>query len=231
MVSTTTQKTIIRGPFTIRHEFKPQLSRSGKLLAYARRNSPAVTELRIRDLQSGTDRKLTILTNADDPDRAFELNDEIPAYAFTPDERFVVIWYGGKLHKVAVADGADQLIPVRVHVSREVSVPIRAHYRISDEPAEVRAIRWPVVTNDRRKLIFSAIGYLWKVDLPDGRPERLTQSEDFEYSPALSPDGERIAYVAFAPAADKIGVGRGRLMVLRLGDAYPQEILPADDVS
>src|SRR5260370_38278556 len=66
---------------------------------------------------------------------------------------------------------------------------------------------------------------------PAGNGELWTKGKVFECSRAWSRDGERMPYVACAPAADKIGVGRGRLMVLRLGDAEPKEILPADDGS
>src|SRR5262249_22987423 len=51
-----------------RDEYNPRVSPTGRWLAYARSNGLRDAELRIRDLQSGEDRRLTTLTNADEPD-------------------------------------------------------------------------------------------------------------------------------------------------------------------
>lgn len=205
-----------------RQEFKPQVSRSGIFLAYARRNGPGDTELRIRNLQTDEDRRLTSISDHD-PWRFGDRGDEIPAYAFTPDDRFIVIGFGGKLHKISVATGVDALIPFRVCVRREVAEPIRAHYRIPDGPVQVRAIRWPSVAADNSKIVFSAAGHLFFQTLPYGEPRRLTDSEDFEYMPALSPDGETVAYVSFPHTNN--GVGPGALVTLKLDGRTSRTVL------
>src|SRR5258708_1944646 len=144
--------------------------------------------------------------------------------------RSIIIWYGGKLHKVSVVDGAETLIPFSAHVNREVSIPVRPHHRIQDGPIHVSAVRWPSVLPNGKQLVFSAIGHLWITPSPEGEPKRLTQSDDYEYAPALSRDGKQIAYVSFAALPGGIRIGRGRLMVLRLGTERPEEILSEDGV-
>jgi Tol biopolymer transport system component len=213
-------------PVSGRDELQPQVSKSGRLLAYARSNGFDDTELRVRDLRSGEDRRLTTLIDADQPVSWGNLYDGgIPTYAFTSDDRFVVIWYHGKLHRVSVADGTSEIIPFSVHVVRSVSKPIRAHYRIPDGPLEVRGLRWPSVSQDGRKLVFSAVGSLWACELPNGKPQRLTQSNDFEYMPVLSPDGQCVAYVAFSHDEDTI-FEPGKLMRLRLDTGETIPVMP-----
>jgi len=172
-------------------------------------------------LKSGEDRALTPLVGAEEP-FAFDhlILDEIPAYAFTPDDRYIVIWYAGKLHKVSVADGTSTVIPFKVHVKREVAKPVQARYRIPEGPLQVCGLRWPTISPDGRTIVFSAVGSLW-TSLAGGRPQRLTQSHDFEFMPTLSPDGQSVAYIAFAH--DEYSVqGPGRLIVRRIdtGDSH-----------
>jgi imidazolonepropionase-like amidohydrolase/Tol biopolymer transport system component len=217
----TQQRVLLTEEKSDRQEFEPQISRSGKFLSYARRNGPGDTELRVRSLQTGVDRRLASIADCD-PWRWGDRNGEMPAYAFTTDDRFIVIAFGGKLHKISVEDGTDTLIPFRLHVVREVAQPIRARYRIPDGPLQVRAIRWPSISPDKKELVFSAIGHLYIQELPDGKPRRLTDSEDFEYMPSLSPDGVTVAYVSFPRAADE--VGPGSLMTLKLAGGTPRTV-------
>ena len=50
---------------------------------------------------------------------------------------------------------------------------------------------------DGKRLAFSALDRLWIMDLPNGKPRRLTTSTDGEHSPTWSPDGKYIAYVSW----------------------------------
>lgn len=201
------------------HEFKPQLSRGGRQLAYLRREPGGRTTLRVRALGTGrtagagADRELLAIPDAVDPYRWGDRGDEAPAYAFTPDERFLVIAFGGKLHRVAVADGRATVVPFTLRVEREVAPLAQAHHRLDDGPVQVRAVRWPSVSRDAKTLVFSAAGYLWQRTVPGGTARRITTTTGrFEYMPVLSPDGRAVAYVEFDPTGRQ-----GRLMVVPLG--------------
>ncbi|HET6991471.1 MAG TPA: amidohydrolase, partial [Bacteroidia bacterium] len=52
-----------------------------------------------------------------------------------------------------------------------------------------------------KTLVFNAAGYLWKKQLPDGKPVRLTSGKDFEFEPSFSPDGSKITYVTWNDTA------------------------------
>ena len=46
--------------------------------------------------------------------------DLIPGYAFTPDGKSVLAAYGGKIHRIDVRTGEDQVIPFTARVSQPV---------------------------------------------------------------------------------------------------------------
>jgi imidazolonepropionase-like amidohydrolase len=45
--------------------------------------------------------------------------------------------------------------------------------------------------------VFNAAGYLWKKQLPNGKPVRLTRGTDFEFEPCFDKSGNNIAYVSW----------------------------------
>ena len=204
-----------------RNEFRPHLSRDGRRLAYLRRDADGRSALRIRDLATGSDRQLTIVENAADPYRWGDRSDAYPSFAFTPDGRSIVIWIAGKIHRVSLVDGARSMIPMRVRVEREAHPSLRADLRLPDGDLRVRAVRWPVIAPDDRTLVFSAVGYLWRRNLSSGKTMRITTGEgQFEYMPALSPDGHLVAYTEYSALG-----GPGRLMVASMADGKRSLVL------
>src|SRR5690606_32703672 len=63
---------------------------------------------------------------------------------------------------------------------------------------KTKVIRNATTSPDGKTLVFNAVGYLWKKELPKGKPVRLTQSEEFEFEPKFSPDGKQIVYVTWS---------------------------------
>ena len=203
-------------------EFKPQLSHNGNLLAYFRQYSDRRTEIRILNRTTGQDEPLIALANADDPQYTFD-DDSRPNYDFTPDDRYVVFWHGGKIHRVSLADGSSEIVPFRVKVSREVSPRIEpVAKRISDD-GSATAIRWPSASRDGQTMAFVAFAYVWVMDMATGDIQRLTESTDFEYMPALSPDGNSVAFISFAQTHDEYGPGR--LVLANIDDGSSRELL------
>jgi Tol biopolymer transport system component len=207
-----------------RHELNPVLSRTGKFLAFVRVTDAGEAELWLRAMNTSNERKLTDLVGLADVVSADDwVEDFVPGFAFTPDDRFVVIWSGGKIQKVALSDGSATVIPFTVHVVRQVSPLVRGRHRIQDGPLKVRSLRWPTLSPDGKSLVFSAVGSLWIADLPGGKPRRLTQSDDFEVMPSFSPDGKQLAYLALSHTIDEIN-SPGRLMVRRMDNGETRQI-------
>jgi hypothetical protein len=59
-------------------------------------------------------------------------------------------------------------------------------------------------------MVFSAVGYIWVLDMKSDSMRRLTTSSSFEFMPAISPDGAAVAYIDF-PTED--GHDGGRLVI------------------
>jgi len=221
--------TALTEPVSGRHELGPQLSRSGRLLSYFRWSIPGQAELRLKDRVSGQDRLLRVFHDFDDPLRGYMA--AFTAYSFTPDDNYIVMGFGGKIRKISVADGSEQVIPFKVHVSRETVEPLKGYRPLNDEAVKIKAVRWPTVSADWKRLVYSAAGFIWQQSLPNGKSERLTGSSDLEYSPSVSKDGKEIAYVAFTPSENRFYTKRGRLMVLKKGETQPVEVMPDDKIA
>ncbi len=176
---------------------RPRVSPDGRFLVYATRRDGR-TGLRIRDLRTGEERWLAYPIQRDDQE-GFTAEDLLPGYNFTRDSRAIVIAYGGKIHRIDIASRRDTIIPFIARVRQELGPLVRFTRSVEDGPLAVRQLRWPNLSPDGRFLVFSAVGKIWLVQLPDGRPQRLTRDEKHkEYAPRFSPDGRWIAYVTWS---------------------------------
>ena len=177
--------------------FRPLLSPDGSKLVYGTRVDNQ-TGLRIRDLATGEERWLKLPVQRDEQESRFT-RDLIPGSAFTPDGKFVLAVYGGKIHRLDVQTGADTVIPISVRVSLPVGSRLNFPIRVDDGPVKARLIQEPELSPDGKQLAFSALTKLYMVDVPDGKPRQLSPGEAREFHPSWSPDGKSLVYVSWAP--------------------------------
>jgi Tol biopolymer transport system component/imidazolonepropionase-like amidohydrolase len=176
---------------------RPVVSPDGRWLVYATRDS-AATSLRVRDLRSGDERWLRRDVQRDDQESRFT-RDLMPGSDFTPDSRYLVTSWGGKMWKVAVPSGEAVQIPFTADVEQQMGALSQFEYALNDSTLTVRQIRGARPSPDGRRLAFTALDRLWVMDLPGGTPRRLTTlaGQVGEHSPVWSPDGRWIAYVTW----------------------------------
>ena len=175
---------------------RPTPSHDGKRLAFVRRIGTR-TVLMIRDLQTGIERPLH-----DDLDRdmqeAWAIHGVYPAFAWTPDDRALVIWAGGKLWRVDAQGGAAAEVPFHVSGTRRVAKALRRPIEVDPADVDVKMIRWVNVAPDGKSAVFQALGHLYVKTLPDGQVRRLTRDDDVvELFPAFSRDGKSVVYTTW----------------------------------
>ncbi len=175
---------------------RPTLSPDGKWLVYGTRHDDQ-TGLVIRSLESGSEDWLAYPVQHDDQESRATL-DLLPAMSFTPDSKYLVTTYGGKIWKIPVSGGDAIEIPFRVQFDLELGPKLDFDYPIEDTPTfTVRQIRDAVASPDGGRLAFTALDRLWTSSIEGENPARLTKSESSEHYPTWSPDGQWIAYATW----------------------------------
>jgi Tol biopolymer transport system component len=176
--------------------FRPLLSKDGKLLLYVSRYETE-TGLRLRNLQTGEDHWVRYPVTRDDQEALFT-RDLFPGYAFLPDEKEIVYNQDGKIRRLNLETGEEKVIPFTAKVSQELGPKLDFPQKVKQGPVKVRLIQDPVESPDGKKLAFSAMTHLYTMEIPGGKPERLTSGDAREFQPAWSPDGKWIAYVTWS---------------------------------
>lgn len=201
---------------------RPVLSPDGKWLVFATRYKTD-TSLRIRNLETGAERWLVSPVTRDDQESRAS-RDTLPRYDFMPDGRSIVVPIAGKLQRIDVESGAATPIPFTAQVQAEVAPRAYTSVRI-DDGAQVRArlVRWPRVSPDGARLVFSALNHLYLMDLPSGTPRRLTTSDEGEFMPVWAPDGQSIAYTTWTSSGGhikKVAAAGGTPQTLTAHEGY-----------
>jgi Tol biopolymer transport system component/imidazolonepropionase-like amidohydrolase len=179
---------------------RPQPSPDGKSLAFVKRVREK-TVLHLIDLESGAVRPLWDGLSHDQQE-AWAIFGPYPNFDWTPDGSAIVIWAQGKLWRVDTATGAASAIPFSAEIDQQVVEPLRFAQTIDEGQFTAKMIRDVATSPDGRTLIFHAVGKLWRKDLPNGQPQRLSAADGvFEYQPSFSPDGRKLLYTTWSDAA------------------------------
>jgi Tol biopolymer transport system component/imidazolonepropionase-like amidohydrolase len=197
--------------------FRPVLSPDGNYLVYGTRYVNE-TRLRIRDLRNGEDKWLVYPIQRDDQESAASL-DVLPGMAFTPDAKFLVTTWDGKLWKVSIPDGKPTEIPFIADVVQPLGPSVRFEYPIPDSSTFViKQIRDATPSPNGRQLAFVALDRIYVMDYPSGTPKRLTSGTLGEFEPSWSPDGQWIVYSTWS------GTGGDIYKTRADGSGQPQKL-------
>lgn len=175
--------------------YRPVLSPDGQWVVYGNRRN-AETGLRLRNLSTGDEKWLAYPVQRDDMESRFT-RDLLPGSSFTPDSRAFVTSWDGKVWKVDLASGSKTEIPFKANVALKLGPLVKFDFRIDTGAVLLKQIRDGSLSPDGKHLLFSALDRIYVMDLPNGKPKRLTTDTVHEQNPAWSPDGKSVAYITW----------------------------------
>jgi len=191
--------------------FTPTLSKDGNWMVYGTRWQDK-TGLVIRNLKNGDEKWLAYPVQRDEQE-SIAPQGVLPAMAFTPDSKFVVASYGGKIWKMPVDGTAATEIPFQADVNVAMGPRLYFNYAIKDSTHKLATqIRDAVPSPDGKKLAFTVLNRLYVMDYPNGAPKRVTKNEFTEAMPTWNPEGTQLAFITWE---EKNG---GSLYKASLGD-------------
>jgi len=188
-----TNEVVISGPGGA---CRPQISNQSDRIAYVRRVRTK-SVLFVHNLTTGEDFPIWDGLSKDQQE-AWAIFGTYTGFDWMPDDKHIIVWAQGKIWKVNAKDGSQTEIPFLVDAEHELAETTHFRQKVFEEEFTVKAIRHATTSPDGSTLVFNAAGYLWKKNLPNGKPQRLTkQNDNLEFEPSFSPDGKELVYVTW----------------------------------
>jgi len=175
---------------------RPTPSPDGKTLAYIKRDD-FQTSLYLYDLSTGEHTQVYDKLERD-MQETWAIHGVYPTVAWTPDNKELVFWAGGKIQSVDVTDKSVSPIAFKVETTKKIQPALRFTQNLDTDEFDVKMLRNVQVSPDGETAIFEALGYIYKRDLESGKIKRLTkQTDHFELFPQYSRDGKKIVYTTW----------------------------------
>jgi len=177
--------------------FTPTLSKDGQWMVYGSRYQDK-TGLVLRNMKNGDERWLAYPVQRDEQESVAPQG-VLPGMAFTPDSKFLVASYGGKIWRIPVDGSKATEISFEAYVALDMGPRLYFNYAIKDTTSKLATqIRDAVPSPDGKKLAFTVLNRLYVMDYPNGTAKRVTTNNFTEAMPAWSPDGTQLVFVTWS---------------------------------
>lgn len=174
---------------------RPVISRDGKKLAFIKRVRTK-SVLYIHDIETGAETPIYFDLSKDQQE-AWAIYGVYPNFNWMPNNKEIVIWSNGKINKINVDTKKVTNIPFTINHKRKLAKTHRVKRKVFSETFTSKMIKHLKTSPDGKSVVFTALGYIYKKDLPNGTPKRLTNLSDFEAEPNFSKDGKKIVFVTW----------------------------------
>jgi len=175
---------------------RPQVSPDGNLIAFVKRVRLKST-LYVQNIKTGEEWPV----NEDlshDQQETWAIFGVYPNFAWTPDSKALVFYAKGKIRKTEVGTLINSDIPFQANTIQTVQKALHFEQQVFSNDFSAKMLRQLTTSPDGKTIVFNAAGYLYKQEMPNGTPERLTNGLDFEFEPSFSPDGKFIIFTTWS---------------------------------
>lgn len=168
------------------------VSANGHWLTYLERSEEDkdTTKLIAYNIDDGKERILALIS-VEHPLYSY------PQYSISPDSKNVFIGFGGKIHKIELDSGKDEIVPFNATIKVDMGALDYNTFSVSYDSLKVSYTRSANANPEETQLVFSALNKVYIMDLPSGKPRVLASQKEGQFCPSFSPDGKWIAYVTW----------------------------------
>jgi Tol biopolymer transport system component len=175
---------------------RPQVSPDGKLMAFVKRVR-LKSALFIQNIKTGEEWSLYDDLSHDQQE-TWAIFGVYPNFAWTPDSKTIIFYAKGKIKQIDLSNLNVSDIPFEVNSKQTVQQSLHFEHEVFNPEFSVKMIRQLTTSPDGKTVLFNAAGYLYKKEMPNGVPERVTNGIDFEFEPKFSPDGKFVVYTTWS---------------------------------
>ena len=174
---------------------RPVVSRDGKLLAFVKRVRTK-SVLYIHELETGKEYPLYENLSKDQSE-AWAVFGVYPHFSWMPDSKDIIIWAQGKINKINIETKQIENIPFQVKQEIKLAKTHRVKRKVFQEEFTSKMIKNVQTSPNDSIIVFTALGHIYKKEMPNGIPNRITKLSDFEMEPQFSSDGKSVLFVTW----------------------------------
>ncbi len=174
---------------------RPVVSKDGKLLAFVKRVRTK-SVLFIHELETG--KEWPVYDNlSKDQSEAWAVFGVYPHFAWLPNNKEIILWAQGKIHKLNIDTKKVVNIPFSIDENRKLAKTHQVKRPVTQEVFTSKMIKDVKTSPNGKMIVFTALGHIYKKEIPNGTPKRITNLTDFEAEPNFTPDGKSVVFVTW----------------------------------